>query len=298
MTGVIGSAPGTAERIEAMDDLYSRNPGHLGEYLDDHRWTATPEVRVDFTWYLVKRFGRGPDVVVDLASDRTVPAETRLRDLDVDRRAATPHVLESIIEDARGHLRIMERAIALLVPVSPDSAFGHLHGIATNRGYSFDERVGAVKAAVEHFEPQQRTALYRAVVTGDGVTTAELRAAASALKWAHDREGRALCAEIARRDTLSVDDRLWFVGKTRHGEALDLLREFAREPAEDPVMRVEAAHQAATKGDSDDRRYLLAPAADHTVPYPLRNNIITNLADADRAEVLRAIAHGLHDNPG
>ena len=296
LTGVVGSAPGTAERVEAMDNVHRRNPGHLAKYLDEHRWTATPEERLDFTRYLVERFGRGPAVLVDLASDRTVPVEIRLQALDIDQRAATPHVLESIITDARGSLQLTVPAIVLLVPVSPDSAFDHLHGIATDRGYAFNDRMRAVKAAVGLFKPQQKAALYRGVVTGDGVTTAELKTAAIALKKTDDHEGRAFCAELARRDTLSIDDRLWFVGKTRHREALDLLREFARDLDEDPVMRVRAAQQAASKGGSDDHRYLRTLAANHTVPYPLRKGAIENLPEADRAEVLRAIAHGLHDN--
>lgn len=74
-----------------------------------------------------------------------------------------------------------------------------------------------------------------------------------------------------------------------------LLREFAREPDEDPVLRVRSARRAASQGGSDDQHYLRTLAADQTVPYPLRKGIIEDLAEADRSEVLKAIAHRLEE---
>ncbi|MGM1063973.1 hypothetical protein [Saccharothrix sp. Mg75] len=296
LADLVDDAAGDDARGAALDELRRVAPDRLAGLLDDRRRTAAPERRLYLARYLVERLGRGPEVVVDLASDRTVPVELRLRALDVDRRATTAEVLEGVVADAGDDFGVAVRAVALLAPLSPDSAFEHLHRVATDRRFPFRDRARAVKAAAGHLGQRQRTALHRDMALG-AATARERADAVAALVRTDPREGRELCAQFARRGDLPVDERLWFTGKTGSRTALELLRGFVRDRDEDPALRVKAAREAVLKGGDEDAHLLRRLAATPTVPYSFRKGLVADLEPADRTAVLGTIADSAAEHP-
>ncbi|MEV8443433.1 hypothetical protein AB0425_39185 [Actinosynnema sp. NPDC051121] len=277
-------------RGEVLDDLHRMAPTRLRTRLDALRRTGAPSTRLHFTRHLVERFGAGPDVVVDLATDPTVPPQMRFASLDIDRRAATPAVVAGIITGFREHGPVKVRAIALLVTLSPEDGFGHLLDLVADRQVPHRARMAAVTEAGRPLDRRRRTELYRSLATEDEATADQRQAALSAVAKIDPSRHRDLCAELARRSDLTVEDRVRFAVRAGRGRALELLREFARDSGEVDAMRIGAARRAASEGAADDRAYLRTLAAWPTVSYRARESLIAELPPADRAAVLRTVA--------
>lgn len=277
-------------RAEVLDDLHRVARTRLGTRLDALRRTGAPTARLHFTRYLVERFGAGPEVVVELAADPTVPPEIRFASLDIDRRAATPAVVAGIIGSFREHGPVKMRAITLMVALSPEDGFGHLRDVVVDRRVPHRARMAAVAEAGRPLDRGRITELYRSLATEDEATVEQREAALAAVAKVDASRHRDLCAELARRHDLPAEHRLRFAGRAGRGRALELLREFARDSGEVDAMRIGAARRAASEGAADDRAYLRTLAAWPTVSFPAREPLIGELPPADRAAVLRTIA--------
>lgn len=282
-------------RGDVMKVLHREDPARLKTSLDKFRsQTGRPRATLQSTRFLYEHYGCDRQIVVDLVSNQDLPADIRLEGLlDIDRSVATPKIIADIVESFTGHSRAKVRAIAFEATLSTDSAFVHLREVVTDGRIPFRNRMSAVAEAAGPLSPQARSGLYRQLATDPEATADQRESAVAAISKIDPAEGRKLCEDLARHRDLRVEDRLRFADRTGRGRALELLREFARDPGEEGVMRVAAARKAASTGTAEDRRYLRTLAATPSVSYSLRQRLINELRTADRIAVLGTIADSM-----
>ncbi|MCE7000876.1 hypothetical protein LZG04_39580 [Saccharothrix sp. S26] len=281
-------------RDDVMKVLHREDPKRLKTSLDQlRRQTGRPRTALQSTKFLHEHYGRDRQIVVDLASNEAFPADIRFEGLDIDRSVATPKIVANIVESFPAYSQAKVRAIAFEATLNPDSAFIHLREVVTNRAIPFRNRMSAVTEAAGPLSSQVKSGLYRQLATEPDSTAEQRESAVAAISRIDQAEGRKLCEDLARRRDLRVEDRLRFADRTGRSRALELLREFARDPGEEDAMRIAAARKASSTGTADDRRYLRTLAATPSVAYSLRERLIKELRTADRIAVLGTIADSM-----